>query len=43
MKEGILDSIKPKEGENSMKLSIKKVGIGMQRGSSGRCWDCDAR
>jgi len=33
-KEGIWDSIKPNEGENNMKLSIKKVGTGTQRGRS---------
>jgi hypothetical protein len=41
-KEEILDSMNPIEEEKSMKLSIKKVGIGTQGGRIGRCWDSEA-
>jgi len=31
------------EGESNMKLSMKKVGMGTQRGRRELCWDCDTR
>ena len=36
-KEEIEDSINPEEGENNIKLSIKKVGTGTTGGESEKC------
>jgi len=43
IKEGREDSTKPREGENNIKLSIKKVGTGTEGGGRGKCWELDAR
>jgi len=37
IKEGREDSMKPRDGENNMKLSIKKVGTGTEGGGRGKC------
>jgi len=41
-KEGEEDSMKACEEEKSIKLSIKKEGMGMDGGGRGRCWEEDA-
>lgn len=43
IKEGREDSMKPREGEKSMKLSMKEEGIGTEGGSRGARWEADAR
>jgi len=42
MKGRRVDSTKPWEVEKSIKLSMKKEGVGTEGGGRGRCWEDDA-